>query len=105
MATIIIICCVFLFLIGYLTVPVEAHQTPNASLYQATPTIAPATPTVDPTVTALEKAKLAEEVTNLQHQNNWFWNFGVTIGSTLILAVTAVFGLIKGFSKIKLSDR
>ncbi len=91
MATIIIVCCVLLFLLWSLTVPVEAHQTANASLYQATPTIAPATPTVDPTVTALEKAKLAEEVTNLQNQNNWFWNFS----ATLLLVGAGAFGIFK----------
>src|SRR2546430_2715242 len=96
MATIIIVCCVFLFLIWSLTIPVEAHQTESTSPHQATP-IAQATPTIDPTVATLEKAKLAEEVTNLQHQNNWFWNFGATILSTAILSVTAVFGLIKYF--------
>lgn len=97
MATIIIACCVFLFLILYLTIPVEAHQTSTASLPHATP-IASATPTVDPTVAALEKAKLAEEVTNLQHQNNWFWNFGATILSTLLLVLTGIAGIWRYFA-------
>src|SRR6266702_1227026 len=96
--TIIIVCCVFLFLTWlYLTIPVEAHQTANAGLYQTTPTIAPATPTVDPTVTTLEKAQLAEEVTNLQHQNNWFWNFGATIISTVLLVLTGAAGIWRYF--------
>src|SRR5204863_715163 len=73
------------------------HQTARASLYQATP-IAQATPTVDPTVTALEKKKLAEEVNNLQNQNNWLWNFGAAIGSTALLVLTGLVGIIRYFA-------
>jgi Pentapeptide repeats (8 copies) len=49
------------------------------------------TPTVDPTVTALEKEKL-------EHDNNWLWNFGATLLSTLALVTAGVFGIVRWFA-------
>ena len=48
------------------------------------------TPTVDPTVTALEKEKL-------EHDNDWLWNFGATLLSTLALVIAGVFGIVRWF--------
>src|SRR5258708_17776274 len=46
------------------------------------------TPTVDPTVTALQKEKL-------MHENDWWWNFGATLISTLALLGGGIFALIR----------
>src|SRR5258708_12019403 len=43
------------------------------------------TPTVDPTVTALNKEKLT-------HENDWWWNFGATLITTLISTLALLGG-------------
>jgi uncharacterized protein YjbI with pentapeptide repeats len=54
-----------------------------------------ATPTIDATVTALNKEKL-------QHENDWWWNYGATILtsliSTLTLAAAGVFTVVRYFN-------
>ncbi len=93
-----IACCAFLLLLWGLVIPVDARQIASISSYQTTPTNPQATPTTDPGTVALEKEKLHEEVTNLQHQNDWRWNFGATILSIVTLVLTGVFGTYKYFA-------
>jgi uncharacterized protein YjbI with pentapeptide repeats len=54
-----------------------------------------ATPTEDATVTALNKEKL-------QHENDWWWNFGATILtsviSTFTLALAGIFAVVRYFN-------
>jgi len=54
-----------------------------------------ATPTVDATVTALSKEKLV-------HENDWWWNYGATILtsviSTLVLAAAGIFTVVRYFN-------
>jgi hypothetical protein len=56
------------------------------------------TPTEDATVTALNKEKLKQEVTQLTNQNDrsitaWLWNFIATVG-TVVVALVAIFGVL-----------
>ena len=69
----------------------SASATPVAG---GTATVA-ASPTEDATVTALNKEKL-------QHENDWWWNYGATILtsviSTLALAAAGVFAVVRYFN-------
>ena len=48
------------------------------------------TPTVDPTVTALTKLKL-------EHDTDWWWNYGISLFSTIALLGGGVFAVIRWF--------
>jgi uncharacterized protein YjbI with pentapeptide repeats len=61
-----------------------------------------ATPTEDATVTALNKEKLAQEVKQLQQNNDrnftdWLWNFGSTPLTTLTAIAAGLFALVRWF--------
>ncbi len=72
----------------------DAHERVSESATNAS-IVMQATPTVDATVTALSKEKL-------QHENDWWWNYGATILtsliSTLTLAAAGVFTVVRYFN-------
>jgi uncharacterized protein YjbI with pentapeptide repeats len=92
----IIVTGTILFLILATWAPISlAHAqkvTPTAA--SGTPMIQ-ATPTIDATVTALNKELL-------EHENDWWWNYGATILtsviSTLTLAAAGVFTVVRYFN-------
>jgi hypothetical protein len=73
---------------------VSAHEGTSGVVMQTTVT-AQATPTVDATVTALTKEQLI-------HENDWWWNYGATVLtsliSTLTLATAGVFTVVRYFN-------
>ena len=72
----------------------SAHEETVQSIALGTPTVQ-AAPTEDATVTALNKEKLV-------HENDWWWNYGATILtsiiSTLTLAAAGVFTVVRYFN-------
>ena len=93
----IVVAGVLLLLVLMAWVPVSvagAHEGVSGAATPGTVTVQ-ATPTVDATVTALNKEKL-------QHENDWWWNYGATILtsliSTLTLAAAGVFTVVRYFN-------
>jgi ABC-type glycerol-3-phosphate transport system permease component len=84
-----------LLLLPMVWVPVSAAGADEGASGLATPGTVQATPTVDATVTALNKEKL-------QHENDWWWNYGAmiltSIISTLTLAAAGVFTVVRYFN-------
>jgi uncharacterized protein YjbI with pentapeptide repeats len=83
-----------LFLVFMLWMPMSAGAyegvsglaTPVTGTVQVTPTV-----NVTATMTALQEEKL-------RHDNDWFWNYGATLLSTLALFVAGIFALVRWFA-------
>jgi uncharacterized protein YjbI with pentapeptide repeats len=93
----IIVAGVLLFLVLMTWVPAPAadkHERVSGVAILGTITVQ-ATPTVDATVTVLNKEKL-------QHENDWWWNYGATIItsfiSTLTIAAAGIFTVVRYFN-------
>jgi large-conductance mechanosensitive channel len=75
----------------------HAHEV-TAGTPIASATMMPVTPTVDATVTALNKEKLV-------HENDWWWNYGATILTSLIstftLAAAGIFTVVRYFHDLR----
>ncbi len=97
----IVLAGLLLLLVLMVWVPVSVSAYEGTSGF-ATPTIGTvqAAPTVDLTVTALAKEQLAQEVNQLQHQNErslsgLFWNNAATVFSTVAIILAALFGIFR----------
>lgn len=93
----IIVTGTILFLLLATSIPISlahAQEVIWAAATPGAPTIQ-ATPTIDATVTALNKELL-------EHENDWWWNYGATILtsviSTLTLAAAGVFTVVRYFN-------
>jgi len=94
------IASMLLLLVLIVWVPVSAagvHEVASGFAGPGTVTVQ-ATPTVDLTVTALNKEQLAQQIKQLQLQNDrsiasWFWNSGGTLG-TIVAGLLAVAGVL-----------
>jgi Pentapeptide repeats (8 copies) len=87
-----------LLLVLMVWVPVSAAGAYEGASELATPITGPvqATPTEDATVTALNKEKLAQDVAQQQHTlENWFWNNGAALVSSLALVLAGAFTLLR----------
>jgi len=67
----------------------RAYERASGLAISVTTTVQ-ATPTEDATVTALNKEKL-------QHENDWWWNYGATILSSFLTTLVLVGGALIGF--------
>jgi len=88
-----------LLLVLMVWVPMSANASEGTSGLAETGTVQ-TTPTVDLTVTALAKEQLAQEVNQLQHQNErslsgLFWNNAATVFSTAAILLAALFGIFR----------
>ena len=85
----------FLLIVWVPTVFAMAHEH-RAIPIDSSPTAGvQGTPTVDPTLTALNKEQLAQQIKQLQFQNEhdfgaWVWNSGATVITTLITVIGAI---------------
>jgi len=79
----------FFLLLIWVPLSVQASNTPFF-LHKSLHSSIQGTPTVDPTITALQKE-------NLEHVNDWRWNFGGTIISSLALLAGVIVTVFKLF--------
>lgn len=87
---------VLLLLVLMTLVSVSVADATVGTLGLATPGAAQVTPTVDSTMTALNKEKLVQDMDQQQHTlENWFWNYGTALVSSLVLAVAGAFTLFR----------
>ena len=73
---------------------VDAHEGASGFVGSVAVTVQ-ATPTEDATVTALNKEKLTQDVSQQQHTwENWLWNNA----ASLALAIAGIFGIVRYFN-------
>ena len=87
-----------LLLVLMVWVPVSGVGAYEGTSGLATPIVemVQATPTEDATVTALNKERLAQDVSQQQRTwTNWLWISAATISSTLVIVIGALIGLVQ----------
>jgi len=91
-----------LLLMAWVTVSTAGAEVRALGPAQPGTATVQAQPSVDATVTALNDEKLAQEVQQLQHENDWWWNYGAilltSLISTLTLAAAGVFAVMRYFN-------
>ena len=86
-------------------IPVSAADAHEMTSGLTAPETAQATPTEDATVTALNKEKLAQDISQQQHTwENWVWSNAATILSSFLSTLVIVLGALFGFWRWR-SDR
>ncbi len=95
-----------LVLIAWLPVSAAGAREMTAGLATPITATVQATPTVDATVTALNKEKLTQDVSQQQHTlGNWLWSSAAPILSTFFSTLIIVTGALIGFRQWRGNQR